>query len=119
MPARKRAPVKKPPKEGPPARIPPPVPPERLEQVIQWVLKGHREHEIEETVRETWPDQNLEALWSAIGKHFLELAHAEDPDAVRGWAIAATQDVYAQMRSVGDLVGSLRAIRQLLEISGG
>jgi hypothetical protein len=110
------------PKPGPPAKLPPappPVDPARVEQVIQWVLAGQRDFDIAEAIREQWPDQDYGALMREIGEQFLRLAHLENPDVLRGWALAATQDVYRQMRSVGDLVGSLRAIKQVLEISGG
>lgn len=102
---------------APPAVIPPPVDPYRIEQAIRWILEGQREFDVIEAIKETWPDQDPVALFAECGAHFASAA-AFNQAVIVGWCFAATMDVYRRMLAVGDLVGALRAIRQLRELAG-
>jgi hypothetical protein len=65
-----------------------------------------------------WPDQNIQHLMAAVSDHFLELADIKRPEVIRGWAFAATQEVYRVALAGNDPGAALRAIKQLMEIAG-
>ena len=112
----KRATTKALTKAKPPPPTPPPLDPSRVEQVIQWLISGNRDAHIVEAIRETWPDQPLDPLIAAACAQLVEAGNIE-PDAIKGWCLEATRELYRRMLEVGDLVGALRAVKTLYELS--
>jgi hypothetical protein len=51
-------------------------------------------------------------------RRFRGLANA-DRDLLIGWSLAASQDLARKMIAAGDLVGALRAVRQVHDIASG
>lgn len=102
-------------KPAPPPE-PPPIDPARVEQVIQWLIAGNRDLHIVEAIRETWPDQALDPLIATACAQLMDAGQVE-PDAVKGWCLEASRELYRRMLEVGDLVGALRAVKQVFELS--
>lgn len=101
----------------PPAIVPPPVDPERVEQIVKLILQGKRDFDVIRYIRRAWPDQDPAPLLIACGGHFQKQADFK-PAVILGWCFSATMEVYRRMLEAGDLVGALRAIKQLRELSG-
>ena len=100
-----------------PAAIqPPPCDPAQLNQVLKWVLSGSTEHDIAEAIRESYPDAEVRPLMVAALAHLVEAATFE-PDAVLGWCIEVTRDLYRRMVEIGDFSGALKAVKQLHELT--
>lgn len=96
---------------------PPPVDPARVDQTVRWLLTGARDADVLEAIRTTWPDQALPPLLQAAVESLAKSAEF-DATVVRGWCFEATKDVYRRMLEIGDLVGALRALKQLAELAG-
>lgn len=100
-----------------PATVPPQVDPTRVEQVLAWLIEGHREHHVVEAVVHHWPDQNVRDLMFAIVDR-LKKAGSWSPGAVRGWCFEAAKDLYRRMVEIGDFAGALRAVKQIHDMAG-
>lgn len=97
----------------------PPTPqPAEVEQVLQWLLLGHREEEILASLRTAYPHFAADPsplLLAAVES--LKQSAEFDCDIVRGWCFEATKFVYQKMLDIGDHAGALRAVRQLTELA--
>lgn len=114
----KRKPETTPTKQAePPAIVPPPVDPERVEQIVRLILQGKRDFDVVRYIRRAWPDQDPAQLLISCGAHFQQQADFK-PAVILGWCFSATMEVYRRMLEEGDLMGALRAIKQLRELSG-
>lgn len=94
----------------------PAVDPLRVEQTVRWLLSGARDADVVEAIRATWPDQELQPLIAAAVENLAASADY-DQTVLRGWCFEATRDVYRRMVEIGDLVGALRAIKQLADLA--
>ena len=90
--------------------------PDPLRQVVNWIIAGHTEPDIVEAIAANWPSQKSRPL---IVKAVAEIAKAGSPDtqALRGFAIEGTREIYRKALEVGDHQTALRALKQLVELS--
>ncbi len=86
------------------------------ESVLRQILAGFNLADISEVVGENGGDSNA-LIQEAIAN--LEAMAQEPPDAITGFALCATRELYRRMLETGDYVGALRAVKQLLDISNG
>ncbi len=86
------------------------------ESVIRQILAGFNLADISEVVTDNGGDATA-LIQEAISN--LEAMADEPADAVTGFAMCATRELYRRMLETGDYTGALRAVKQLLEISNG
>jgi hypothetical protein len=100
------------------AATPPPetVPPERVEHVVRWFLTGNRPADIIASISAEWPDQPLRPLLKAAADDLARDAGIKQ-DVLFGWCLQASREVYRRMLDIGDLVGALRAIKQIADLA--
>ena len=65
---------------------------------------------------QTYPDAKVDAIIKRQVAEFARVSR-EPLEAVRGWAISASRDLYRRLVSVGDLTGALRAVKQVAELA--
>lgn len=85
-------------------------------QIHQWILEGASEHEILARCRNEWPRADTRpAILLAID----DIAKSSTPNGplILGFALEATREIYRRMLETGDLVGALRAIKQLVDLA--
>lgn len=88
-----------------------------VRQIVQWVLDGHSEAHILDAIANEFPtDQPAPLIVTAMG----QIADAGNPNAeiVRGFAIEATRQIYQKALEVADHQTALRALSQLVKLSG-
>lgn len=95
-----------------------PVDPARVEQVLEWLVAGHREQHVVEAIEHHWPDQDMRGLMLAVVGR-LKKAGEWSGVAVRGWCFEAAKDLYRRMVEIGDFAGALRAVKQIHDMAGG
>jgi hypothetical protein len=111
---RKRAPRKCKPAATP---APPPSPdPAHVEQVLRWMIAGHRDADVLQSIAEHWPGQDLELLLQAVADH-LNADGAMSRQRVIGWCYNATKEIYRRSLEIGDLAGGLRAVRVMAALA--
>lgn len=92
------------------------VSPERVEQVLKWMIAGNRDADITAAIMSEWPGQDPDtALKAATDK--LILTSQIPRDAAIGWCYEATQEIYRKAAEIGDLAAALRAIKLLSELA--
>ncbi len=96
--------------------LPTPPDPDRIEQVLQWVIDGNRDAEILGSIIAQWPDQEPFALVNAAMVRLKESADFQH-DVLTGWCFEATRAVYRRMLEMGDLNGALKAIKQMHDLN--
>lgn len=94
----------------------PKIDPERVEAVLRWMIAGNRDADILTSIVEAWPDQAIAPLITAAVDQ-LEKSADFDSRVMIGWAFEATKEIYRRMVETGDLVGALRAVRQLTDLA--
>ena len=99
-------------KSKPPTKIDPAC----VHQVKKWILEGHAEHDIAEAGGAAWPKQKIEPLIVAAIEQ-IRVAGNFDPSLVRGWCFEAYRDLYRRLLEIGDYVGALRALNQILKMA--
>lgn len=103
-----------PPQPASPATATTPADP--LRQVVKWIVDGQTEPDITDAIQKTWPKIKARPLIvRAVG----EIAKAGSPDvqALRGFALEGTREIYRKALEVGDHQTALRALKQLVELS--
>lgn len=90
--------------------------PSRVEQVLKWIVAGNRDAEILAAIATNWPDQKPIPLVNEAMTCLKESSEFEQ-DVLVGWCFEATKDVYRRMVELGDLVGALRAIKQMHDLA--
>lgn len=95
----------------------PALPLEPLQQVIQWIVSGFSQADIEQAIAHTWPRKQARPL---IVQAMTRIADSADPEPaiVRGFAIEGTRTIYQRAMSMGDLQTALRALKQLVDLAG-
>jgi hypothetical protein len=87
-----------------------------VDEVIAWLIEGHRDADIREAIRQKWPDQEPGALQLAAIEHF-ERAAGCDVAVVHGWALEAYRDLYRRMVKIGDFANAMKAIKELVRLT--
>jgi len=80
------------------------------------MIDGQSGESITAAIKELWPKQNPDRILEAAAEHFTRLAQAP-PDALLGWCLAATRDLYRKLVDVGDYSGALKAIKLLHDLA--
>jgi hypothetical protein len=93
------------------------TPAERTHQVATWILGGACEHDVAQAIEATWPGAKPKPLIVEAMKRIAKSADA-DPAVVKGWAIEATRSIYQKALDVADHQTALRALKQIVELSG-
>ena len=86
------------------------------EQVILWMIDGLRTADIQEALQVSYPDADADACILNAVKHFEQTAGA-DVTVIRGWCLEAYRTLYQKMVSIGDFMGALRTIKELMAYS--
>jgi len=94
----------------------PPADDERVEQVVKWIIDGNSAYDIEQSIRETWPDASVQQLALAATQKLIDAAKIT-PDVVKGFCIEATREMYRKLVEIGEFAQALRAIRQLWDMT--
>jgi len=87
-----------------------------LRQVVSWIVAGHSQADIKESIAKLWPRAKSRPLIVAAVKE-IAAASEEDPDLIVGFALTATREIYRKAMEVGDHQTALRALKQLKELS--
>lgn len=90
----------------------PELPPERINQVVNWIVAGGSDYDVNDAIVKTWEDAQAKPLIIAAMQRIAESADAE-PAVIRGWCVEATRNVYQKALDANDLATALRAIKQL------
>jgi hypothetical protein len=87
-----------------------------IRQVVGWIVAGHAQPDIEDAIRQTWPDAKVRPLIVAALK---QISKSGEPDRqlVIGFALEVTREILRKAMEVADHQTALRAVRQLVELS--
>lgn len=83
-----------------------------------WILDGQTLENVREALAQIYPHTNPEKTITEALQSFAAMAQ-QPADAVRGWCLAATRDLYRKLNSVGDYTGALRAVQLLDRLAAG
>ncbi len=86
-------------------------------QVIAWLLDGHRDEDIRESLFCKFPGVNSDDVLAEVCKYFEDAATC-DKTLLIGWAIEAYRDLYRRMVAIGDFANALRAVKELAALAG-
>lgn len=92
------------------------IDPAKVHQIIIWMLEGHSEHSIRESIVGNWPGEDAEPMLLAAFSKVNESGEISH-DAVENWAFEATRFIYQKQMEIGDYAGATKSIRQIKEIS--
>ena len=87
-----------------------------LGQVLQWVLDGGSERDVRQATAAHFPGEDAEALILKALRS-LEESASRWKDTAIGFCFEATRELYRKMLEIGDYPGSLRALKQMLEMT--
>ncbi|MCT0247667.1 hypothetical protein [Synechococcus sp. CS-205] len=92
-----------------------PAPPPPVEAVVEWLLTGASERQVQEALAQTYPDANCGGVMKTVQQY---LAHAGQPDAdaVRGWALLSYRRLYQEMLRVGDYNGCRQVVKEICNL---
>ncbi|CAK6698809.1 hypothetical protein [Synechococcus sp. CBW1107] len=93
-----------------------PANPPPVEAVIEWLLTGASERQVQEALAQTYPDANCSGVMKTVQQY---LTHAGQPDAhaVRGWALLSYRRLYQEMLRVGDYNGCRQVIKEICNLA--
>lgn len=92
------------------------VPTSPRDQVIVWLLEGHRDSDIKEAIANRWPEADGKALINSAVDHFV-LAARCDRRVIIGWALEAYRDIYRRMIDIGDFANATKAVKELVALA--
>ncbi len=92
-------------------------PADKIHQVFQWIVAGHSEHDIVESIEAKWPGDRARPLIIAAMKRIASSGDA-DPSSVRGWCIEAARSIYQASLAAGDFASALRAVKAIHDYAG-
>lgn len=90
--------------------------PEQVEQVLEWAIQGHSQNDIEQSIRETWPDASVQQIQLAVTSKLFDAARVT-PGVVHGFCIEGTREMYRKAVEMGEIGQALRALRQLWDMT--
>jgi len=85
-------------------------------QIYDWMVRGESEATIIAALQQHLTQEQIRDLIAKVYTRFFDLMRA-DPQSVYGWTLAAAQDVYKKMYSIGDFAGCLKAIKEIRAIA--
>jgi hypothetical protein len=101
---------------------PPPIviPPDAVNDVVNWMLEGLSGYEVCKLIADEWPELPVRDLVAQAGEHFLAAGDA-DPAAIRGFAIEGYREIYRKAldRPKPDLLTALKALVRLEKSGAG
>lgn len=95
---------------------PPPVPP-APEAVLDWLLKGHNEHNIREALAVKYPGADPVAVMAAVEKYLTDAGNP-DRDRLRGWLLTSSRELYRRMIEIGDFDGARKVLMDMAKLAG-
>lgn len=81
-----------------------------------WILEGHRDADIKESLAEAYPKEDAGKLIADTLK-YLAIVSRSDTTVLRGWCLEAYRELYRKMVDVGDYAGAIRAVKELHKIA--
>lgn len=87
-----------------------------IDEVIAWLIEGHRDADIRAAIKEKWPEHDPTQLQLAAAEHFRRAAQCE-PQIIVGFAIEAYRDLYRRMVKIGDFAGAAKAVKELVALT--
>lgn len=81
-------------------------------QALQCILEGQHEKDVLEMLVQEFPKVDRAKTLAAVMDHLAGLSHA-DPDAVRGWCLAALREVYNRAMQASSFQDAIRCIKEL------
>lgn len=87
-----------------------------VDEVLAWLLDGHRDCNIREAIKAKWPDLDPIKLQMAAVEHFRRAAVCE-PEVIVGFAIEAYRDLYRRSLQIGDFAGATKAVKELVALT--
>jgi hypothetical protein len=91
-----------------------PAPPR--DQIIAWLLEGHRDADIREAAAARWPGSDPQQLINSAVEHFINAAKC-DRRVIIGFGIEAYRDLYRRLIEIGDFTNAIRAIKELVNLA--
>ena len=85
-------------------------------QVVKWILAGHSEDDIAESITVNFPEADPEELFSAAIQS-LKMSSRIDPDLVRGFVFEALRDIYRRALDSNENAVATRALSLILEMA--
>jgi len=91
--------------------------PDKVHQVFKWVVAGATKRDIEEAISKQFPsDPAMPLILAVMGQ--LHEAGQFDAQTIQGWCFEAYRELYRKMVEVGDYTGAVRAVKQIVDLSG-
>ena len=87
-----------------------------VQQVYRWILEGSTDMDLDDAIKETWPDKKPRSLILKALKRFEKTLEGKS-SVLTGWCIEATRDLYRKSVKVGDFSNALKAVKQLNDLS--
>jgi hypothetical protein len=86
------------------------------EQVITWLLEGHRDADVIESIRARWPGLEPAELSTGAVERFECAGHCHLPIVV-GWGLEAYKELYRRSLEMGDIDGARKCIKELIALA--
>jgi hypothetical protein len=93
-----------------------PPDPAAVNQVFDWIVAGHSEHNIQESVAAHFPGHPLESLLNGAWSRLLKTAKAPR-EVILAWCIESTRACHQKSFELGDFPASMRAIMNIATLA--
>ena len=88
---------------------------DKFNQVFKWIISGATEHDIGESIANTFPGDDPSILLMG-GIALIREVSRLDPALVIGFCFESTKDIYRRAAEMNDFPSALRALRQLRDL---
>lgn len=87
-----------------------------VQSAVQWIIDGAPVYDVRLNLEKHFPDENPDRIFMAAAAE-IQAAAAMPEDALRGFALMATRNLYQKMNSIGDFAGALAAVKVLINLN--
>lgn len=87
-----------------------------VNKVFEWIISGHSEHHVLQSINEELGGQPARPLIDAAWLRICETGDAP-VSGIIAWAMEATRLTYQRMMDTADYTGALRAIKQVVDLA--
>lgn len=92
---------------------------QQIKSVVRWMLEANHETDIREAIAVTFnkaDKKEQDALLEAAVEEIFKVGEQSE-DYIRGWCIAASQEIVRRLIEIGDYKAALQGIRQVQTLS--
>lgn len=83
-----------------------------VDQVLQWIIEGQNDADVQEAIKKLWPSEDPEKLYEAAVDRVSDASKVEG-EVLLGWCLMARRELFRKMFEIGDFAGALRATEKI------